>query len=454
MRVLFLTVADKSHLHIAAPLAWALQTAGHEVCVVGQSGLADVITPTGLTGVELGEPEEVRLTSRMNEKEPEKDLERGPGREPDVRAAAGDASKQPAGDTPEHRRRRNPRQSDYARDDPGAEFESLVTNLFPVMCPDPFFDDLVDFARAWEPDLVIWDMLTYAGPVVARAGGAAHARLLLATDGVGQLWSAIPEKLRGSGGPLYNWLEPKLERFGCDFGEDMAVGQWTIDPMPWWTYHPAGIHYLPMRHLPFNGPAMAPRWLYEKPARRRVCITLGNSHRDAGRVEAPVGTLIEAVDGLDIEVIATFGAQQVDPLPSLPDNVRTTSFIPLNVLLPSCSAIIHHGGAGTFAGAVEHGVPQLIVPSTWWSEKWYGPVAMANGLQERGAGIYVCDSDRLTADRLRDNLVRVLEEPSFGENAARLGTEVRGMPTPNDIVPTLERLTARHRGSRSRPVGR
>jgi UDP:flavonoid glycosyltransferase YjiC (YdhE family) len=31
-------------------------------------------------------------------------------------------------------------------------------------------------------------------------------------------------------------------------------------------------------------------------------------------------------------------------------------------LLPTCSAIVHHGGAGTMFGALAHSVPQVILP--------------------------------------------------------------------------------------------
>lgn len=38
---------------------------------------------------------------------------------------------------------------------------------------------------------MIWDMLAYAGPVAARARGATHARLVLATNGLAQLRSTV-----------------------------------------------------------------------------------------------------------------------------------------------------------------------------------------------------------------------------------------------------------------------
>jgi glycosyltransferase (activator-dependent family) len=426
MRILFLTVANKSHIYVPTTLAWALRTAGHEVCVVSDSELADVITSTGLTGATVGAAADQELTTQMNEADPT-------------------ATPAPLGDPPQF----NPVQTEYAQDDPVLEFTQLVHNLFPVMNPDAMIDDLVAFAQRWRPDLVIWDMLCYGGPVAARAVGAAHARLPLATDGIGQLRAKfLQERKDPDEDPLRDWLQPKLAKFGADFAEDVVLGDWTIDPMPSWTYHPDGVHFVPMRHIPFNGAAIVPDWVHEPPARPRVCITLGNSHRDAGRVEASAKELITAVADLDIEVIATFSAAQLRALPAMPDNVRAMEWVPLNQLLPTCSALVHHGGAGTFVGAVEHGVPQLLVPSTWWSEKWYGPVAMANGVQEQGAGLYVSDSDWVTADRFRECLVRVLDDPSFRANAERLRNQWLGMPTPNELVPTLERLTAQHRRTR------
>ncbi|MYW90668.1 activator-dependent family glycosyltransferase [Amycolatopsis rubida] len=419
MRVLFLTVANRSHLHIATPFAWALRTAGHEVLVAAQPDLAETIGATGLTGLPAGDL--VEVIGGMNEAEP-------------VPAA-------PPPGAPGS----NPVQDQYAEDDPAAEFETLVARLYPLMCPDSLFEDLIGFARTWRPDLVVWDMLTYAGPVVAQACGAAHARLVLATDGVAQVRSAFLAGRRGSGrDPMRDWLGPKLARHGGEFSEETVLGQWTLDLMPAWTWHAPGVNYLPVRHVPFNGPAMVPDWLREPPDRPRVCLTLGNSHREAGRAEASPGDLLAAVAGLDIEVVATLTAEQAGPA-ALPGNVRAVDFVPLNFLLPSCSAIVHHGGAGTFASAVEHGVPQLITPSCWWTEKWYGPVAMANGLEKRGAGIYVGDSDTITPDALRGALVRLLDDRSYQANAARLREEALAVPTPNDIVPELERLTAAHR---------
>jgi UDP:flavonoid glycosyltransferase YjiC (YdhE family) len=119
----------------------------------------------------------------------------------------------------------------------------------------------------------------------------------------------------------------------------------------------------------------------------------------------------------------------------------------MNTLLATCSAILHHGGAGTVFSALEHGIPQIILPSTFANEKFWGQVGHAEGLERQGAGIYVDTSRPVTADELRDHLVRVLDDPSYARNAARLRTELLEMPAPNDIVPIVSRLTAEHRAA-------
>ncbi|MFE9117172.1 glycosyltransferase [Streptomyces sp. NPDC007172] len=110
------------------------------------------------------------------------------------------------------------------------------------------------------------------------------------------------------------------------------TGQWTVDPTP--------------------------ASLREPPAGRRVCLTLGLSFREVmGGDQASVPDLLEALAGLDAEVVATLDAGQLAEVGRVPDKVRVVDFVPLAALLPSCSAIVHQGGFGTAQNALAHGVP-------------------------------------------------------------------------------------------------
>jgi glycosyltransferase (activator-dependent family) len=432
MRILFLTCASKTHLYALVPLAWALQTAGHQVRVASQpdpTGLtAEDIARTGLPAVSLGD--EIDVTAMVTDMEDE-------------------ISEAEAATSGSYDHQRKSVQSDYATEDPRGELDLLARYHFASFSPDSLITDAVRYARSWKPDLVIWDgmTMTFSGPVAARACGAASARFVFGADALVQVRTAALEQNPGTD-PMRECLEPILGRYGMDFTEDMVMGQWSINGMPPWTWQPPGMDYLMMRPVPFNGPSVIPEWLHEEPERKRVCITTGLSFREVDPGPS-AGDLLQAVADLDAEVVITLRKEQTADLPSLPGNVRAVEFVPLNALLPSCSAIVHHGGYGTFVSATTHAVPQLIVPGKFGNDKYWGPVAMANGLEEQGAGAYVSDPGELTADVLHDHLVKVLKDPAFGRNAARLRDEAAEIPTPNDVLPAIEELTAAHRGSRT-----
>lgn len=58
-------------------------------------------------------------------------------------------------------------------------FQQLVCAISDYVRVDlPYAADLVDFAKAWQPDLVLWDPVFPAGAVAAKVSGAAHGRFL------------------------------------------------------------------------------------------------------------------------------------------------------------------------------------------------------------------------------------------------------------------------------------
>jgi glycosyltransferase (activator-dependent family) len=425
MKILFVPHANKAHLHVMTPLAWALRTAGHDIRIAGKPDIADSIMAAGFTPVIVG--------AEMN---PNPGFYPGYQPPPQVVMAPG-------------QRQDMPLQEDFPQHEP-LDRLSRATWGFALFSTDTMVADLVEFCRNWGPDLVIWDQMVYAAPIAARACGAAQARMLMGPDSITQLRRAVGS----DNDPLRDWMQPLLERYGCAFDEEMIVGQWTIDPMPAWQWRPSGLHFVPVRHIPFNPPAPLPSWLDEPQIGNRICLTLGASHRDGRGTEASAADLLAAVSELDAEVVATFNAKQLESIPKIPDNVRAVDFVPLAALLPTCSAIVHHGGAGTFATAISCGVPQLIIPGTHWAFQWWGPLAHANGLQKQGAGLFVADADHLTAEALHEDLSRVLKDSSFRANAERLRVETLGVPTPNEVVPVLERLTAEHRVGRPEKVSR
>ncbi|MEU8042323.1 activator-dependent family glycosyltransferase [Streptosporangium sp. NPDC049078] len=429
MRVLFTLHAANAHLFLVVPIAWALKAAGHEVIVATQPDILDEVTRTGLTAVSVGEMSNVA-----------------------ERLATVPADQQIFGsgyDIAEERP--DVLTYEYVRDCM-ASFASPLALDF--ITDESMYDDLVAFCRHWRPDLVVWDSITFPGPVAARACGAAHVRSTFGRDHWGRMRSLFLRLRETRPGhpvedPVADWVTAKLARYGCEFHEDTILGQATVDSMPVWTRFPVEHDYLPVRFVPYNGPAVLPDWLREAGSGRpRVCFTLGVSGREVWGGNGSIGAadLFEAVADLDLELVATLNAAQLDPGEKVPDNVRIVDYVPLNSLLPGCAAIVHHGGTGTFGTAIAHGIPQLVVPA-----KLYDEAGMARRLAAEGAGL-VLEPEKLSARTLRENLLRLIDEPSFRENATRLRDIAEATPAPHDLVRDLEELVARHRAENGEPT--
>ncbi|MFJ8166250.1 activator-dependent family glycosyltransferase [Streptomyces sp. NPDC096136] len=425
MRVLITCFAHNTHYYNLVPLAWALRAAGHEVRVASQPALTDVINGSGLTAAPVGDLDSiVELMTQI-------------GGDPTPYQQGLDFAQTRTG----------PLGWEHALGQ-----QTMMTAMsFAPLNGDTTIDDTVALARAWQPDLVLWEPFTYAGPIAAHVVGAAHARLLWGPDVILNarrqflaLHALQPEEHRED--PMAEWLTWTLGRFGITPDaaalEEVIGGTASIDPAPEALRIPVPGEVLPMRFVPYNGPSVVPDWLYEPPARPRVCVTLGVSARETyGRDAVPFEEFLHALGDVDAEIVATLDAGQLQDRDALPDNVRAVDFVPMDALLPTCAAIVHHGGAGTGYTATLHGVPQIIVGSLWDAP------LKAELHAGAGAGIDLPPA-KLDAATLREAVVRALTDPSLAEGARRLREEALAQPTPAALVPTLERLAARHRARR------
>jgi UDP:flavonoid glycosyltransferase YjiC (YdhE family) len=100
-------------------------------------------------------------------------------------------------------------------------------------------------------------------------------------------------------------------------------------------------------------------------------------------------------------------------------------------VLDGCSAVIHHGGFGSFAAALVAGVPQLVV-TTRISDH----VLRARRLADAGAGLYLA-SGGLRPEAVRDAVARLVDEPGFAKGAAAARAEALAHPAPSEIVGRL-----------------
>ncbi|MFI6457881.1 activator-dependent family glycosyltransferase [Streptosporangium amethystogenes] len=412
MRILFATVPERTIFLPMVPLAWALRTAGHEVRVAGQPAFADVITQAGLTAVPVGrDVDTVRLfqwygmtTEQLEE----------------VRVGL-------------------PAPYDVAEDPERYTSETMLQACRDMAEGDraesfPMVAGMADFARQWKPDLIVWSSFCYAAPIAAKACGAAHARMLFGADVFGVARERFLE-FKGDEDPVADWMGAYGRKYGFEFTEDMVTGDFTVDLLPDSLSMRAGLDYLPIRHVPYGGAATVPKWLQVPQERPRVALTLGLTATGmfAGYT-ADVRDILDSLADLDIEVVATIADSARERLGTVPDNARLVSYVPLHALMPTCSAVVNHGGVGTVLNSARYAIPQLTM-----GYHFDEPI-IARGLAAQGCALRVGPGVTV-----RDGVLRLLDEPAFAERAADLRDEIQAMPSPNDLVPRLEELTAKHR---------
>ncbi|WP_406368674.1 DUF1205 domain-containing protein [Streptomyces sp. NBC_00647] len=434
MRVLIVPFPFKTHLFNLVPLAWSLQTAGHEVRVAGWPDLLDAVAGAGLTGLGVGPGESPELRRRRDERRQAAAAAAPPGARKSAQDGLGPLF-------------------ELGPDRARLDWEQVTSVMEDLVLPqarrsnDSMMEELVAFARSWRPDLVLWGAKAFAGAVAAAAVGAAHARVLYSVD----VYSRMREDFlhaRALRPPhdradrLGEWLAGWAEKYGCAFSEELVSGQFTIDPLPGAFRPDERATTLPMQCVPYNGPAVVPRWIAEPPRAPRVLMTFGDAVNDGPvRQLLPVERIQEILDsaaGLEMELILTLPRESQARLERVPANTRLVESVPLADVLPTCAAMVHHGGTWSFGCALRYGVPQLLV-----SRAFDVPLKL-RCLERSGAGLAMKPAEA-DGPRVRAALERLLHDQSLRANARKLSEEVLAMPSPNEMTQTLEDLVAAHR---------
>ena len=222
----------------------------------------------------------------------------------------------------------------------------FLPRLFGEIATDDMIDDVVACGREFDPDLVLFETCALAGPLAAD---------LLGVPGVHHLLSSIPDH------EVMELVDDAVSPLWRSFGRD-TPGYGGV-------YRDVTIEICPQSLEPLRvpsgdrltlQPAPLPHMTPQESTRPLVYVTLGtffNANLDIFR------TVLDGLADEPIEVVATVGTDQ-DPvgLGPVPSNARVERFIPQATLLPTCAAVVHHGGAGTTFGTLAHGLPQVVIP--------------------------------------------------------------------------------------------
>ena len=211
---------------------------------------------------------------------------------------------------------------------------------------------------------------------------------------------------------------PPLRGSVTDFAGQMPL--YLVPSSPEFDYQrndlPPSVHYVGPCVWSKPDGQTPPPWLMELPADRPVVyVTEGTIHLQPRVLKAAA----QGLANLPLRVIMTTGnhrARETLDLGSNPlaPNIRVQQWVPLGDLLPRLTAVVTTGGPNTVLAALSHGLPLVIVPSDWDHPETAWRVADA------GAGIRLTPAT-CTPRRLRQAVELVLQEPSYRQNAQRLG---------------------------------
>jgi len=400
MRILFVTYGPRPHFFPMAPLAWAGRLAGHEVRVAGAPALVEPLRESGLLGVSVGA-------------------------DADVSGFLSSGAFRPKAPQPGE-----------SQEDALERFISGIVPIGFIRCA-AMVDELIAFARQWRPDLVIYDPVTFAGPVMAQVIGVPAVCNLY---GMARQFRVEMESLNGS--TLRPEYVEQFQKFGVGPPADPAA--W-IDPCPpslrWQGAGPAVVTDAPrlgMRYVTYNGPFLIPQWLIEPPTRPRVVVTWGTTQEKklGAEVLENARLILSSIAHFDAELIVTVGStspEHLRYLEDMPSNVRLVEWTPFHVVAETCALVIHTGGTGIVLTSAACGLPQLGI--TALPEGQFNTEQLA----AIGAGRHIPQSDA-DSEAIRSAVEALLYEPSYEKKAQALRQEIEEQPAPGDVVHALEQL--------------
>jgi len=164
-----------------------------------------------------------------------------------------------------------------------------------------------------------------------------------------------------------------------------------------------------------------------------VAVSFSTTFQNQGR---PLRRAIQAMSGLPVRGLVTLGPS-LDPrdFPG-PENVVTVPSAPHSAVFREASVVVTHAGHGTLMKAIAAGVPVVCLPM--------GRDQNDNAARVVASGVGIRLSARALSRTLRGAIRRVLEDPSYRENARRLASAISLETRRPLAVEELEGLARRH----------
>jgi hypothetical protein len=287
---------------------------------------------------------------------------------------------------------------------------------------------LLEVCRRWRPDVVLSEISELAGPLVAESLGIPAVCVGIFQQGKAEWVMETPEVISAIDGlraELGLGTDPEGER---------------LFSTPYFTLVPAALEEP-------DAPMLRGAWRFRETevearahssapwahgAEPLVYVTFGSVAPTMEFFPGVYRAAIDALSNLPVRVLVTVGRDR-DPadLGPLPANVHAERWVPQRDVMPHAAAMVCHGGSGTVTMGLAAGVPMAVVPL--FADQPYN----AQSIAAIGAGIALEGGADAVA-RLGDAVSRLLVDPAYGANAARIADEIGALPSV-DVAPAIVR---------------
>jgi UDP:flavonoid glycosyltransferase YjiC (YdhE family) len=386
MRVLFSSMRMIGHLRPLFPYAHALLKLGHDVLVAAPHDAAAIICGAGLDHAAFGHPGDKRLA------------------EISARFATLTAEE---------------------------VAETAVREIFVALNARAALPELRSTIRSWKPDLIVRESMEFGASVAAAEADIPSARVassnLWAEALVVRAASEPLDAIRQEAGLLADGgvglrVEASFTSFPPSLDGDVALASLRTP-----------FRVRTTREALAPG-AVVPAWAIDD-GRPLVFITFGTLAVGSERNHPMFRTALDAVGDLRVRVLFSTGAaMDVAKLGHVPENVTVTSWVDQRDVFPRAALLVCHGGAGTVLAGFAHGIPMVVTPIS--------ADQPSNGrlVEKAGSGAMLLQPD---ATSLRAAIEQALVDQEMRAAAARVALEMSVMPSMDDAIREIERLTVR-----------
>lgn len=384
MRVLFSSMRMTGHIRPLLPYAHALRNRGHEVLFAAPEDAGAIIRDAGLDHAVFSHPGDKKL-----------------------------------GEVSRH----------FATMSPGEATKTAVRTIFVELNARAALPGLRSTIQSWRPDLIVRESMEFGAAVAAAESGIPIARVAsINSQGEARVLELATEpldairqeaELNPDGGaalraePAFTSFPPSLD------GNAMPA---TIEP-------PFRVCLVKESVVPDR---LVPAWAVDD-GRPLVFITFGTLAAGSESNHGLFRMALEAVGALPVRALFSTGrAMDMAALGAVPENVAVTSWVNQGDVFPRAAVLVCHGGAGTVLAGLNHGLPMIITPISADQPE------NARLVEATGAGIALLKPDAVS---LRAAVERALVDPGLRAAAGRVAEEMANMPSVDDAVSRIERMS-------------